>query len=362
MKASNFRKESSERSDSSNWAKNLLIEKTPYHFDSIEGCNQNQDNQVTHLFERARIDLDENLPDLSPEELLSEIINIEGKDSLIRKINFANCFGLSLHYVLYCDEKEIVFLYEIQATDSLHLKQQFSSYQEFSDWIKGIKGWVSSKSFREKDDLPEFDKALRKAGTAWPTNIDCFVCDENNNPISIIEFQNAKNTGVLQHSNNDHFQCKISTTKEGFYGPYPVYHDDIRRWTSLEILRIQSGLKLIIITWSQVSQDFQIKELDKVSIPFFPEEQGKIDWKYMAKYKGALHQYVNSNRNKEIENNISENAKTYNLTKEENTIKTNINEPPLSYENKTFPALYYSQKEKIQNNREGLADLFQKML
>lgn len=349
MKASNFRKESSERSDSSNWAKNLLIEKTPYYFDSIEGCNQNQDNQVTHLFERARIDLDGSLQDLSSEELLSEIINVEGKDSLIRKINFANCFGLSLHYVLYCDEKELVFLYEIQSINSLNLIKQFNTYSEFSEWIGIIKGWKSSKPFRERNDLPYFDKCLRKAGTAWPTNIDCFVCDEKNIPVCIIEFQNAETIGVLQHCNNDYFQCKILNS------------DDIRRWTSQEILRVQSELKLLIITWAQDSLDFQIKELDRVTIPYFIKDN-RFNKDYMDKYRGALNKYVNKNRDKRFEDNIAENVKTYNLIKEGNSIKTITNEPVLSYENKTFPALYYSKKEKTQNNKEALVDVFLKIL
>ena len=56
MAFKNYRKETSERSDEANWAKKILIEKTGLFFDSIEGCNENKDNIVTHLMERARID------------------------------------------------------------------------------------------------------------------------------------------------------------------------------------------------------------------------------------------------------------------------------------------------------------------
>lgn len=35
----NYRKETSERSDATNWAKKILIEKTGLFFDAIEGCN-----------------------------------------------------------------------------------------------------------------------------------------------------------------------------------------------------------------------------------------------------------------------------------------------------------------------------------
>lgn len=47
----NYRKETSERSDAGNWAKKLLAEKTGLFFDSIEGCNENNQNIVTHLME-----------------------------------------------------------------------------------------------------------------------------------------------------------------------------------------------------------------------------------------------------------------------------------------------------------------------
>ena len=75
MAFKNYRKETSERSDEANWAKKILIEKTGLFFDSIEGCNENKDNVVTHLMERARIDFsDEKSTD---EEVLKEIINLE---------------------------------------------------------------------------------------------------------------------------------------------------------------------------------------------------------------------------------------------------------------------------------------------
>ena len=45
----NFRKESSERSDSVNWTKKILT-KTGFYFESIEGCNQNNEDKVTHFF------------------------------------------------------------------------------------------------------------------------------------------------------------------------------------------------------------------------------------------------------------------------------------------------------------------------
>ncbi len=360
MKLIDFRKESSERSDAENWSKQLLISESQYHYESIEGCNQNTENSVTHLIERARVSIREGKSTKS--EIIRNIIRLEGEQSLLRKINFSKAFNIPLSYALYCDENENVFLFNFFSLEKIEFVQQFKSYLEFSNWIATIKGWVSSKPFREKEDLPYFDKELRKHKTAWPTNIDCFVSDENNEPIAIIEFQNARDTGVLEHCNNDHFQCKLSFTKSGAYGPYVVYSDDIRRWTSQEILRVQSGLRLFIITWSQSSNDYQLKELDSLAIPYFPENNGKPDWKTMSSYKGELHNYVKSNRSTDWEDKISFSRKTYNLYKTDHGTGSTINEPSLSYGNKTFPSLYYNSKEKVENNRESLVNAFLKIL
>lgn len=360
MKLVKFRKETSERSDGDNWCKSILQDKTAYYFDSIEGCNQNTDNKVTHLIERARVTAIEGKS--TKQEVLNSIVKLEGKEVLLRKIKFANCFNVPLSYALYCDEIENVFLFQFNSIEQIEFIKHFKSYSEFAKWIADIKGWVSKKPFREYVDLPYFDKHLRKNKTPWPTNIDCFVSDSGNNPIAIIEFQNAKDTGVLNHCNNDHFQCKIGFRKNGNYGPYTIYSDDIRRWTSQEILRVQSALKLLIITWSQKSSDFQIKELECVSIPFFPESNGRPDWTVMSAYKGDLNAYIKSNRSKEIEQKISKSRKTFNLLKTAEGINTYVNVPPLSYEEKTFPSLYYSSKMKVRNDKMGLVDAFLKIV
>lgn len=90
----------------------------------------------------------------------------------------------------------------------MSILQLIYSYKEFSDWIASIKGWRSTKPFREREDLPYFDKMLRQAGCAWPTNIDCFISNQDFEPIAILEFQNAKNTEVLKHCNNEFFLGK----------------------------------------------------------------------------------------------------------------------------------------------------------
>jgi hypothetical protein len=357
MAITNFRKETSERSDTVNWAKSLLKSKSGMYLESIEGCNQNSSDTVTHLFERARVDfvLGANS---TKEEIVAQIIKLESKESLQRKINFAQCYGLPLSYVLYCNETKSVKLLNFISLTKVDEINNFASYQEFSDWIAKIKGWSSTKKFREIEDLPDFDKELRRAGTAWPTNIDCFICNDLNEPIAILEFQNAQNTSVATHCNNDFFLCLIKRTVQGDFGPKIVYHDDIRRWTSQEILRVQSSLRLLVITWAEDDQDFILKEIELVTIPFFPQVNGKPDWKIMEAYKADLNRYVSNNKPKEMEGKISRSYKTYNFEYTDGHMSSILNEPPTSYSSKTFPSIYYSFKELVSGKRNELVPLF----
>ncbi len=76
MAFNNYRKESSERSDSENWTKQRLSTIEEITLDSIEGCNQNQDNRVTHLLERARVDVSDNQRPQNNEVLQSIVYDV----------------------------------------------------------------------------------------------------------------------------------------------------------------------------------------------------------------------------------------------------------------------------------------------
>ena len=348
MAFTNYRKESSERSDASNWAKKTLVEKTGLFFDAIEGCNENNQNVVTHLMERARVDYVEG--NSNAQDVLNSIIILEGRDVLQRKINFANAFHLPLTYVLYCDEKEFVWVYTIKSLFECEYNESYNSYKAFSDWIDSIKGWKSTKPYREREDLPYFDKVLRKAGCAWPTNIDCFISNENFEPIGILEFQNAKNTEVLKHCNNEFFLGKFVRYNQ--YG-YPQYDNDIRRWQSQEILRVQSGLRLFIITWSQNSDDFILKEVDVIAFPSLPFAH---DWKKHGEYQKLMHEYAN-NHDVKVAKTIMNNFSSYKLAYYPPEMRVEYHQPPLSGKDKTFPLIYYRYKNKENGKSEQLPTL-----
>jgi hypothetical protein len=358
MKIQKLRKETSERSDANNWAKKELNDKTNFYFESIEGCNQNTENIVTHLLERARFDFSEH--EYTLDDVKNMIVELETIPVLQRKINFSKLFNIPLSYVLYCDENEEVYLFNFHTLEKFEFVTKYDSYKIFSDWIAEVKGWKSTKTFRENDDLPYFDKQLRIHKTAWPTNLDCFFTDENNNPIGIIEYQNADKIGVANHCNNDFLLCKMSYING--YG-YTAYHDDIRRWTSQEIIRVQSNLRFFIITWATTNQDYILKEVDKISIPFFPpKENGTMDWDYSNKFKAAMNKYANS-KNEETKNKILANGNTFNFIRTDtNQISINYNTPPLSIVAKSFPFIYYKYKNLTINNYENLNTEFKNLL
>lgn len=352
----NFRKETSERSDKSNWAKQILIQNTDYHFDSIEGCNENAGNIATHLMERARIDFDGNETNMSLEAIGATIRILETEPVLQRKINFARAFQRNLTYVLYNDETQKVWMYEFESLDKLIFVQKFDNFTAFSQWIAQIKGWKSTKSFREIADLPLFDKILREKGTPWPTNIDCFISDINNHPLAILEFQNAKTTSVKDHCNNEFFLCKQEFI-DNFTGEVK-YHDDIRRWLSQEILRVQSGLRLFIITWAQGTEDFILKEVEEITFPELPYDR---DWEKTRRYKHDMHNYA-VYKDRESGKKIMMNYQSFNLKYNPPNMQKIIHDPPLSSTKKTFPFIYYKYKKIILSNSMELPRLFQELI
>lgn len=353
MEITSYKKETSERSENQNWVLAEIANSIDYYYAGFEGCNENIANEVTSLLDRASIEI--TTPDsIMPgnDDVYKAIREIENK-ALHGKIKFCHRLGLPYTYVLYNYGYEIVLRYEITGSDIL-FKEKYESFSSFSSWIQSIKGWNSGKKFREKQDLPEFDKALRRSGCPWPTNIDCVAFSSNNEPIAIIEFQNAKDTGVEKHLNNIYFL------------PYRDNRDykikrgrDEQRWRSQEILRQQSKLPHLTIVWSQSEEVVVIKILDAVT---FPEIKDRVD---NSSYAIELNMFrdVISKDPKNMENkfydSIRNKYQSYNLKYEGDRMGTVINEPPLSYGSKTFPFIYgrriiTSKKGSVKEDLEGL--------
>lgn len=124
-------------------------------------------------------------------------------------------------------------------------------------------------------------------------------------------------------------------TGKNDYG-YTIYYNDIRRWLSQEILRVQSNLRLFIITWSESSNDYILKEVEKVTLPDLPRNK---NWKLHNMIEENMHQLaVNYRTNKEYALKyadwIMKNTSSYNLEYIENFIKLIHNQPKLDLKEK----------------------------
>lgn len=345
MAFSNYRKESSERSDSKNWAKKQLIDAADYFYESIEGCNQNSYNITTMILERLRVDCVDGVPS-SDGEVKDAIVNAEGgRDHLLRKFNFAKVLHCDFYYVLYCMENQMVWLYSIKPND-FHLAKTFSSINDFSKWISENKGWGSKKAYH-KNDLPEFDKQLRNCdcGCPWPSNIDCIVFNKEQQPIAIIEYQNADDTTVIEHSNN--YRFLYGQTRYNNITKQSEIDEDLRRWKTQEIVRLQGNLRFFILTWDEKVSDYIIKEVERIT---FPECKDKADEEKFEEYKKLFHRYVNATDKSErsaLGLTIMNESNAYYLSfdKANHKMKKRKLTPVLSYSDKSFPLIYYKFKQ-----------------
>lgn len=344
MRLNNFKKETSERSDKHNHVKKRLIEDTDLFFDSIEGCNQNKNHNITHVFERACVQINESGKS-TISEIRDKIIELETEPVLQRKINFSATLGLNLSYVLYNNDIEKVWLFEFDTNFHFFHKETFTGFKQFAGWIQSIKGWKTNSAFRENNDLPWFDKQLRHHGTPWPTNIDCFVSGKNNIPIAILEFQNAHKTDLSTHCNNNYFW---GLTQK----------DDQRRWLSQEILRVKSGLQYIIVTWSKRQKGYVIKSIDTITFPKYRTNSAKCYKSKLSNFAKEKSQRKEKKKYVPIYNDICINYESFKLQTKNGILSEHVNNPPLSFKNKTWPMIYYNEKIENFNSNNNLTDNF----
>ena len=353
MKIDSFHKETSERSEDQNWVLSELTHSSDFYYVGFEGCNENSSSMVTHIMDRASIEISGNLQSLpSAEEIITIINNLEG-NYLQGKINFCKFLGIGYTYILYNYENEIVLRYEY-FNNELLFKAKYCSFKDFSNWIQSIKGWNSGKEFREKDDLPQFDKELRTAGCPWPTNIDCVVYHKTHKPVAILEFQNAKKTGVKNHTNNRYFfPNKDYTTRNYKKGV------DEQRWRSQEILREQSGLRHLTIVWSQSEDTVVVKELIKVVFPSYLDDGDNSEY---LKLLSLFGKEINNNpRNLENKyyHQICKSYFSNGLHWENGIMNNELYRPPLSIRYKTFPFIYGKRLGSF--TRESIRENFEKI-
>lgn len=343
-------KETSERSETQNWVLEELASSSDFYYAGFEGCNENSSFIVTAILDRASIKVEGDINVLPDSETVKKsIIELEG-NSIWGKIQFCHLLGIGFSYILYNYEHQFVLRYEFN-NEGFFFRESYSSFEAFSKWIQTIKQWTSKKKYREKNDLPEFDKALRRAGCPWPTNIDCVVYHKTHKPIALIEFQNAKKTKVASHSNNAFFFPNYV-----FNYQYLKPGQDEQRWRSQEILRLQSRLPHFTIVWSQNEDVVIMKQLDQVTFPDYDHCKNK-DAK--DAYMKLLHDYyetlIKGGDKQKYYNSICNNTSSYYLNFVGGVMRKHYCYPPLSIESKTLPSIY---GERFQPSRRDQFRVF----
>ena len=324
MPLSVFIKESAECSAAKNWVKEQLEGCEVFFTDSIEGYTVDESRGVILLMDRAKVDYDEILCS-SEAEVLAFIKKKDGKgNSIERKINLANKFGIDFRYCLYSESStHHVWVYQFGKDSSGKLETEFTSFSDFGIWLDTKRTMTISKGFGHSSisaydtsqftDLPHFDQTLRKNKTPWLANIDGFVSDKNGEPIAILEYQNTRKSPQY-HCNNVFF----------------LSGEDINRFKSAEIVKLHSRLPFYILVWSHEYSGFKIKELDCCA---YPETN--------LNSKGLVSSYFPTNKSPEVYNNICTKVNTKSLSYDGRNFISTINYPPLSLSNKTFPHMYY---------------------
>lgn len=349
MSLSVFEKESSEHSDSTNWAKQQLEGCSDIYVDSIEGYTVDLSRGVIILMDRAKVDYSE-ISHMSTEDIISEIKNHDGvAGSIQRKINLANIFNVKFRYLLYSEGNNNnhhvwVFLFDNGGSGLLEI--EFDSFRKFGRWLNEKRSLLIKKAYGHEgaqydtshfEDLPNFDQTLRINNTPWLANLDAFISDKKGNPIALVEFQYTKKTAPGDHCNNIYF----------------LSGKDVNRFMTLEVARVQSSLPLYIIVWSDAYNDYVIKQVECCTIPDYSTDKNKI-----ACENRLLSSFLPSCQEKpqEVYNKICNSMNSYNVTTSGEGIAQDKHSPRLSITRKTFPLIYYSYKERFLDKNTFLSN------
>lgn len=239
--------ETSERGDTLNWVKDAIA-RSELGLLAFEGYTV-KESKVSLLLDRGCIEGD--VQNIDEEILYNTLLNTSGFE-LLAKIEFAE--KLQCPYVFYAynylSEKSALF--HLTKDGSKKVKE-FTTLKEFADWTKQYRDLVMSSAY-EESGLPDLDKAMRKLGTPWPGNLD-YALLKDGKPTALIEFQRTAKASVKTHCNNKWFL------------PSGYRKGDVNRWLAIDIIRIQSGLPLLVIVWSSNEKDIKLKSVEKIVYP-----------------------------------------------------------------------------------------------
>lgn len=347
MAFTNFKKEVWARGAATNWIKDTIVKNDTYYFESIDGCKDNNKDEIAYLMERICVSyngVDEPLTDT-----LNSIIQFMTEQTLVRKLNFASKFGLPLSIILYCNECKHVWRFDLKDINTLSFEQTYT-FDEFAKWLNQIKLYKTDKPQKPGATMSEFDTSLVLASSPWPSKIDSIIFTKDNEPIGIVDFQNANKVPVKEYCCSDYFLCMHRTFISNGAGGYYLYGDDLYKGILQETLRVQSGLRLFMVVWSAKSKDYYLKEVEQITIPLIKDEDARTQ-------KGVLHKYSEEKMD-ETYTLICETFDSYNLYMENDCLTKQYHSPVLSKEAKTFPHIYYSQNRMVLGGKDEVSNDF----
>jgi len=333
-------KTTSENSLDRNWAFKCIDDIKNYHVESLEGYTLDYNKGISIIMDRASTDDYSEIQSLSQKEVVKLILALEG-DSIQRKIKFASLYKIPYRYALYSEKEcHYVWVYKFQDTKGL-LEREFTSYEEFGDWLNNKRSLSISKNFGHNTStikgtskfskLPIFDQALRNNGTPWLANLDGIIFNDNNDPIALLEMQTTYKISPKNHDNNKYY----------------LQGQDINRFDIIEVASIQSGLPWFIITWSPLPdhrEDYVIKKVNHIAHPYTNIIDGKSDISrdYMNLLKRfSYYSDTNDKKKIKIEEEICSKQKSFLLKKQGDQISKELFESSLSINNGSFPNIYY---------------------
>lgn len=153
-------KETSERSDKSNWVKMNLLN-SDIKIIEFEGYTVKND-KVSVLLDRALIETTEDFKEDRIDRILEELIKIENEHTLLSKVKFSKKISAPYLYILYSYRPERVYIYTVYTEDNnLSVKLwKNTSFFEFALYLsKNRDQWMKSRY--EESGLPLIDKMLR---------------------------------------------------------------------------------------------------------------------------------------------------------------------------------------------------------
>jgi len=241
--------ESSERSDSSNIARQKL-EELNFKMITYEGYTV-KNNTVSLLLDRAKLITDVKVS-LSN---LYQAIRKEIHDIFQIKVDFAKKLNVPWYFVVYTEDEYSVVLDMLNnGTEVI----RFNSFKELGEWTMEYRDYVMRKPYQE-GGLPNIDIKMRENGIPWPGNMDKALCI-NNKVAAIIEFQNTSRVTVREHENNNFFRM------------------DEGRWRVLDILKQHSQLPLLVIVWSRKENTIGLKLVDHIIYTDIDQYHAGINW------------------------------------------------------------------------------------